>query len=118
MPVYSPTPAGPVVPMAPAVPVVPVMAMGYAMSPTGAPVAIVEPPRSKAAAAVLCFFLGWLGVHRFYTGQAGIGAAQLLLNVLLFWTLIVPLCVGVWVFVDFILILTGGVKDKYGRPLA
>lgn len=102
----------PMVPVVTGVPVAPMMVP----SPMAA-YAVMEPPKSKAAAALLCFFLGWLGVHRFYTGQTGIGLTQLLLNVFLFWTLIVPLVVGMWIFIDFIMILTGGVKDKYGRPL-
>lgn len=108
-------PVASVVPVAPAVPM---MAPGYVATPYGmSPMAVMEAQKSKATAAVLCFFFGWAGIHRFYTGQAGIGVAQLLLNVLLFWTLIVPVVVGIWVMIDFIMILTGGVKDKYGRPL-
>lgn len=29
--------------------------------------------KSKATAALLCFFLGTLGVHRFYMGKIGTG---------------------------------------------
>ena len=75
------------------------------------------PPKSKAAAAVLAFFLGMFGAHRFYTGHTGIAVTQLLLTLLLWWTLIVPLVVGIWVFVEFIMILTGSIKDSYGRDL-
>ena len=44
---------------------------------------------------LLCFFLGYLGVHRFYTGHTGIGIAQILTF---------GGC-GIWWFIDFILIL-------------
>lgn len=109
VPVVAATPAGTM----PAVPIAPAYAVPMVMAPV-----FVGPQKSKATAALLCFFLGWLGIHRFYTGQTGIGLAQLLLNLFLFWTIVVPLAVGVWVLIDFILILTGGVKDNYGRPLA
>ena len=58
-------------------------------------------------ALLLCFFLGYLGIHRFYTGHIGIGVVQLLtLGGCGFWTLI-----------DFILIVVGSLKDSEGRPL-
>jgi TM2 domain-containing membrane protein YozV len=77
------------------------------------------PPKSKATAAVLCFFFGMLGVHRFYTGQTGIGVALLLQTLILG-----PLTLGawfvvtfIWALIDFILILAGSVTDQYGRLL-
>lgn len=76
-------------------------------------------PKSKAVAALLCFFLGGLGVHRFYTGQTGVGLALLLTTLILG-----PLTLGVWwivtfvwVMVDFVLILCGGVRDQHGREM-
>jgi len=59
------------------------------------------------ATVLLCWFLGFLGVHRFYTGHTGIGVAQLLT---------LGGC-GIWVIIDFIMILVGGFKDAQGRPL-
>ncbi|MBA2556515.1 MAG: TM2 domain-containing protein [Chloroflexi bacterium] len=89
----------------------------YGPGPGGYP-ATAAPLKSKAAAALLCFFLGGFGIHRFYTGQTGLGLALLLTTLFLAWTIIWIPVLLVWLFIDFILILTGGVKDQYGRPLA
>ncbi|HXH56813.1 NINE protein [Iamia sp.] len=78
---------------------------------------MVSPPKSKATAALLCLFLGGLGIHRFYTGQAGLGIALLLTTLFLSWTVVWLAVTLVWVLVDLVLILTGSVKDQYGRPL-
>lgn len=63
--------------------------------------------KSKGTAAVLCFFLGWLGIHRFYTGKIGTG---------ILWMLTLGLC-GIGEVVDFIMILCGSFKDKDGAVL-
>jgi hypothetical protein len=64
-------------------------------------------PKSRAAAALLCFFLGVLGIHRFYVGKVGTGIAQI-------FTLG---GLGVWALVDFIMILVGSFRDKSGQRL-
>jgi hypothetical protein len=56
---------------------------------------------------LLCFFLGILGVHRFYTGHTGIGIAQLLT---------LGGC-GIWTLIDFIIIIVGNFKDAKGNLL-
>lgn len=63
--------------------------------------------KSKGVAAVLCFFLGALGVHRFYVGKVGTG---------LLWLFTLGFC-GVGELVDFIMILCGSFKDKNDLPL-
>ena len=64
--------------------------------------------RSRTVAAVLAFFLGTLGVHRFYVGKVGTGVLM-----------IVTLgALGVWTLIDFIMILVGSFKDKEERVLA
>lgn len=65
-------------------------------------------PKSWIVAVLLCFFLGALGVHRFYVGKIGTGILQL----------ITLGGLGVWVLIDFIMILVGSFTDKQGQPLA
>jgi len=56
---------------------------------------------------LLCFFLGYLGVHRFYTKNYVAGVVQLITG---------GGC-GVWYLVDFILILTDSYTDGNGNKL-
>lgn len=56
---------------------------------------------------LLCFFLGGLGVHSFYTKKTGIGVAQLLT---------LGGC-GIWALVDLIMIITENFKDGNGNAL-
>lgn len=63
--------------------------------------------KSKGVAAVLCFFLGALGVHRFYVGKIGTG---------ILWLVTLGFC-GIGEIVDFIMILCGSFTDKNGAYL-
>lgn len=60
------------------------------------------------AAELLCFFVGGLGIHRFYTGYIGLGILQLLTA---------GGC-GIWVIIDLVSISTGSYKDANGNKLA
>ena len=55
--------------------------------------------------ALLCFFLGVLGVHRFYVGKIGTGVLQL----------ITLGGLGIWALIDLVMIIVGNFKDKEGR---
>jgi hypothetical protein len=56
---------------------------------------------------LLCFFVGYLGVHRFYAGKIGTGILQLVTG---------GGC-GIWVLIDFIMICTGSFTDGEGRSI-
>jgi TM2 domain-containing membrane protein YozV len=77
-------------------------------SPGYAPQGGGKSDKQKIPAALLCWFLGALGVHRFYLGYTGIGVIQLLT---------LGGC-GIWTIIDFIMILTGGLKDAGGKELS
>ncbi|MEO3746331.1 TM2 domain-containing protein [Plantactinospora sp. B5E13] len=64
--------------------------------------------KSWLVAVLLCFFLGGFGVHRFYVGKIGTG----ILMIVTFGGL------GLWVLIDFIMILIGKFTDKQGLELA
>jgi hypothetical protein len=91
--------------------------------------------KSKIVAALLAFFLGGLGIHRFYMGQKAQGFAQLAgtlagaglvvagaastvtggsVSALVIIGFILILGVSIWAFVDFIRILTGGLQPEEG----
>lgn len=56
---------------------------------------------------LLCFFLGGLGVHSFYTKKTGIGIVQLLT---------LGGC-GIWALIDLIMIITDSFRDGNGNAL-
>ena len=67
----------------------------------------VKSDKSWIAAMLLCFFLGYLGVHRFYVGKIGTGILWLLTGGLF----------GVGLVIDFLIILCGGFTDSDGLPV-
>ncbi len=67
----------------------------------------MQQPKSYAATLILSFFLGGLGIHRFYTGYVGIGIIQLLTA---------GGC-GIWTLVDFVNICFNNYKDSDNQEL-
>ena len=59
-------------------------------------------------ALLLCFFIGVIGAHRFYVGKIGTG-------ILMVFTLG---GLGIWTFIDLILIIVGKFKNKDGEVLS
>lgn len=103
-------------------------------------------PKSRLIAFLLCTFAGYVGAHNFYVGRIRRGVIQLLLMVGsfivyfcslmylvlsnvdnpdaanavfvgVFISLIPIMAAGIWILVDWIMILAGTFKDKQKRPL-
>ncbi len=64
--------------------------------------------KSRLVAALLCFFFGCFGVHRFYVGKWFTAILQL----------ITIGGLGIWALIDFIFICVGSFKDSNGRVLS
>jgi len=63
--------------------------------------------KSNTVALLLCFFIGILGVHRFYVGKIGTGILHLVtLGVF-----------GIWTLVDLIMIILQKFTDSEGNTL-
>ncbi|CAN5362285.1 hypothetical protein BH11ACT3_BH11ACT3_09490 [soil metagenome] len=88
-------------------PIAPSGALAYAQAPVSYRPPGVS-PKSRTVASILGFFLGGLGVDRFYLGNIGLGIAKLLLG----WATL-----GIWPLVDWIIILAGSARDGDGLPV-
>ncbi|NHJ47424.1 MAG: TM2 domain-containing protein [Asgard group archaeon] len=64
-------------------------------------------PKSRLIALLLCLFLGYLGVHRFYVNKICSGIFYLLTGGIF----------GFGVLIDLILILSGSFRDDRGWPI-
>lgn len=64
--------------------------------------------KSKVVLALVCFFLGAFGIHRFMVGKIGTGILML----------VTLGGLGIWSLIDFIVILTGNFTDKQGNKIS
>ena len=63
--------------------------------------------KNGVATVLLCFFLGPLGIHRFYVGKVGTGVLHL----------ITLGGMGIWSLIDLIMIIVGKFTDADGRVI-
>ena len=85
-------------------------------TPVPIPPRVERGGRNKVAAALLAFFLGPLGIHRFYLGRTGTGVLMLVLSL----TVIGLLLTVPWSLIDAIRYLVmpeDEFADRYGRRL-
>jgi TM2 domain-containing membrane protein YozV len=76
--------------------------MSDVVSPqTPTPVAVTA-TRNRGAYIILGLFLGCLGVHNFYAGYYGRGAAQLVITLILGWVVIGFVITAIWALVEVI----------------
>ncbi|MDQ1545098.1 MAG: hypothetical protein QOH69_2 [Actinomycetota bacterium] len=113
VPPAPPAPPAPPVASSPAAPSAPQPAQPavvyVAVQPVGgAPYGGAVSPKSRTVASILGFFLGGLGVDRFYLGNTGMGVAKLLVG----WATF-----GIWPLIDWIVILAGAAHDGQGLPV-
>lgn len=63
--------------------------------------------KKKMVALLLCIFLGYFGIHRFYVGKVGSGVLYCFTG---------GVC-GIGWLIDIFMILCGSFKDEFGLPL-
>ncbi|BBY66584.1 DUF2510 domain-containing protein [Mycolicibacterium helvum] len=83
-----------------------------------------EPAKSGLAAGLLQLFLGYFGLGRFYLGytsiggiQLGLGLLGLFLTVFCFLGLVILAPLGIWVFIEGIMMIAGAIPDANGRKV-
>ncbi len=83
-------------------------------------------PKSRIAATLLSILPAWFfsvfGIHRFYLGKIGSAVAMLSLTILGWITIwiwglgfLFLVAGGIWSFVDFLIAVTGNMKDTEGK---
>lgn len=75
----------------------------YAQGPQGQQGDISE--KSGVVTLILCLFLGYLGIHRFYVGKPGTGVLMI----------ITLGGFGIWVLIDLIMIAMGNFTDNQNK---
>lgn len=77
--------------------------------------------KSRLALTLMTFFLGWFGIHRFYTGKTGTGIIMLVLYILgmvtvwFIFGLILLAILFIWWLIDFVMSVTGIFSDSGGN---
>jgi len=103
----------------------PVPASNAPRPPTGDAARLMQydaAKKSTGIAYLLWFFLGGLGVHRFYLGQTGSGIAMAIISVISWITVMIGIglvglaVIGIWWLVDAFLI--PGIATRSNQDLA
>ncbi len=84
------------------------------------PAAQIGSSRNQKTAALLAFFLGIIGAHRFYLGYTGVGLFALALTFVVGFMTdgLFLIVMGMWSMIEFVRIITGLLNDAEGQPLS
>jgi len=91
-----------------------VAASGASAAQVQPSVVIVKAAKSRGLFIILGLFLGCLGMHNFYAGYYGRGAAQLIITVVLGWVIVGFVITGVWALVEICTVKA----DAQGNPMS
>ena len=67
----------------------------------------MESEKNGIVCLLLCLFVGYLGIHRFYVGKVGTGILMI----------ITIGGFGLWQLIDLILVVMGKFTDSEGNPV-
>lgn len=67
-------------------------------------VIMVQASKSRGLYVILGLFLGCLGIHNFYAGYFGKGAAQLIITLLLGWIVIGFIITAIWALLEILVV--------------
>ena len=82
-----------------------------ANTPQHANIVVVRSQKSRGLYIILGLFLGCLGIHNFYAGYYGRGAAQLLITIVLGWFIVGLIITAVWALFDICTIKQDGAGE-------
>ena len=87
----------------------------YGIGGTGGSAAL-SGDKNKIVAALLAFFLGGFGIHKFYLGKNGAGIVMLLCSLFGIILLFIPtIIIGIIAFIEFIIYLVTSDEDFEAR---
>lgn len=75
---------------------------------------VVETVKNRGVYIVLGLFFGALGIHNFYAGYYGKGAAQLIITLLLGWIVVGLVITWIWALVEICTVKA----DARGNPMS
>ena len=73
---------------------------------------LVRTSKSRGVFIILGLFFGCFGIHNFYAGYHGRGAAQLIITFVLGWILIGFVITAIWAIIDVLSVTQDGNGDK------
>ncbi|HKO22323.1 MAG TPA: TM2 domain-containing protein [Candidatus Eisenbacteria bacterium] len=87
---------------------------GHATTERGPEPLLVRTQKSRGSFIALGLFLGCFGIHNFYAGYHGKGAAQLATTLILGWVVVGFVITAIWALIEVITVR----EDAQGIPMS